>query len=200
MKRKSGESGSYHHGDLRRVLLVTARDMLEHEGVDALSLREVARRAGVSHNAPYRHFTDRDSLLAALACDGYVAFGETMQQAMNGVRSDGKLLAMGRAYVGFALEHPQLFRLMFADSMDMTCHQELREAAMGTFRLLADTVREEIGQHDARIATVAAWSLVHGLAHLLLDHQLKEQLCGGLAESTVIRRVTALFAESITGK
>src|SRR6478672_7153397 len=96
---------TYHHGNLRPALLRAATKTLEKEGVGALSLRDLARRAGVSHNAPYRHFPDRESLLAALAADGF----EKLGQAMRG--QGGK--EMGEAYVRFALEHPQLFRLMF---------------------------------------------------------------------------------------
>src|SRR5688572_33107199 len=98
-------SAAYHHGDLRAVLLRTAGEMLEKEGLGALSLREVARRSGVSHNAPYRHFPDRDSLLAALAAEGFREFGDALAKRPR--------QEMGEAYVEFALEHPQRFRLMF---------------------------------------------------------------------------------------
>src|SRR5690349_3579164 len=96
---------TYHHGDLRPALLKAAGRVLEKEGPAALSLRELARRAGVSHNAPYRHFADREALLAALAADGFRMLGEVLGVASSRHR--------GEAYVRFALEHPQLFRLMF---------------------------------------------------------------------------------------
>src|SRR4051812_36803257 len=96
---------TYHHGNLRPALLRAASKTLEKEGAGALSLRDLARRAGVSHNAPYRHFRDRDSLLAAIATEGFRQLGDALRGRA------GK--EMGAAYVRFALEHPQQFRLMF---------------------------------------------------------------------------------------
>src|SRR5215217_151305 len=116
---------TYHHGNLRPALLRAADKILEKEGVAALSLREAARQAGVSHNAPYRHFADRQSLLAALAAEGF----ELLAAAMRG--HSGK--EMGEAYVRFALEHPQRFRLMFSGMLPITKHAHLREAASATY-------------------------------------------------------------------
>src|SRR5919106_3067320 len=96
---------TYHHGDLRTALLQTAAKILEKQGLVALSLRELARLAGVSHNAPYRHFPDRDSLLAALAAEGFELLGDALQSRPR--------REMGEAYVEFALAHPERFRLMF---------------------------------------------------------------------------------------
>src|SRR3970040_1414973 len=96
---------TYHHGDLRTALLRSSSKILEKEGVSKLSVREAARRAGVSHNAPYRHFPDRESLLAGIATEGFSMLGAALQG------SSGK--AMGEDYVRFALEHPQRVRLMF---------------------------------------------------------------------------------------
>src|SRR5688500_9033811 len=96
---------TYHHGDLRQAVLGTAGEMMEKEGLAALSMREVARRAGVSHNAPYRHFPDRDSLLRALAAEGFERLGDALQSRPR--------REMGEAYVDFALAHPERFRLMF---------------------------------------------------------------------------------------
>src|SRR5262245_65940652 len=98
-------SSSYHHGDLRQAVLQEAGEVLEKEGLDALSLRELARRAGVSHAAPYRHFPDRDALLAALAAEGF----ELLYRGLD-KRPEGDL---GAGHVEFALAHPQRFRLIF---------------------------------------------------------------------------------------
>lgn len=125
--------------------------MLEKEGLGSLSLREVARRAGVSHNAPYRHFPDRDSLLAALAAEGFREFGDALARRPR--------QEMGEAYVEFALEHPQRFRLMFGG------------AARGSDHRAYDALKKSFADlgEDAEYAAAAAWGLVHGLAHLLLD-------------------------------
>jgi AcrR family transcriptional regulator len=144
-------SRSYHHGDLRAALLTAAGEMLEKQGLASLSLREVARRAGVSHNAPYRHFPDRESLLAALAAQGFEQFGDALERRPR--------REMGEAYVEFALEHPQRFRLMFSGGHGASDHRAY-EALKRSFA--------DLGA-DAQYAAAAAWGLVHGLAHLLLD-------------------------------
>jgi AcrR family transcriptional regulator len=148
-------STSYHHGDLRQVVLQKAAEVLEKEGLDALSLREVARRAGVSHNAPYRHFPDRDSLLVALVEEGFQMLLEALARRPR--------REMGEAYVDFALSHPQRFRLMFGGRVKLANPD--RRAYEGLKQSFAD-----LGE-DAQYAAAAAWGLVHGLSHLLLDGQ-----------------------------
>jgi AcrR family transcriptional regulator len=140
---------TYHHGDLRSAVLVAAAKMVETEGLAGLSVRAAARRAGVSHNAPYRPFPDRDALLAALAADGF----KQLEAALEG--RTGKEL--GEAYVRFALEHPQRFRLMFGSYLPQP---ELLSKFEGVFAGMGS---------DARFAAAAGWSLVHGLAQLVLD-------------------------------
>src|SRR5436190_24145857 len=125
---------TYHHGNLRPALLAGAAKILEKEGVTALSLREAARRAGVSHNAPYRHFADRDALLAALAAEGFQMLGEAMRA------HDGR--EMGEAYVRFALAHPERFRLMFGGVLPMAKHPQLRQEAARAYEVLLGAFRE----------------------------------------------------------
>ena len=150
---------TYHHGDLRAALLRAAGKRLEKQGIGALSLRETARRAGVSHNAPYRHFAQREALLAALAAEGFEILGKEMR-GQSGRR-------MGEAYVRFALRHPQRFRLMFGGQIALEKYPQLRAAASGAFDQLQIAFSAYGG--DARSAAAAAWSLVHGLCHLILD-------------------------------
>ena len=152
---------TYHHGDLRPALLRAASRLLEKEGPAALSLRDLARRAGVSHNAPYRHFPDREALLAALAADGFRRLGEALAGASR--------REMGEAYVRFALEHPQLFRLMFGGHLSFSRHGALERAAASPYHGLVAAFRAEPSIADPEKAAAAAWSLVHGLSHLLLD-------------------------------
>jgi AcrR family transcriptional regulator len=149
---------TYHHGDLPAALLRAAGRTLEKRGIGALSLREAARHAGVSHNAPYRHFPDREALLAALAAEGFAMLGERLRG------QPGR--AMGEAYVRFALEQPQRFRLMFGGVLPMAKHPELRAAAHAAYQALQQAFKE---MPRPEIAAAAAWSLVHGLSHLLLD-------------------------------
>ena len=170
-------SSSYHHGDLRSALLQAAGELLEKQGLGALSLREAARRAGVSHNAPYRHFPDREALLAALAAEGFALLSE----GFKGAGREG-----GLAYVRFALKHPQRFRLMFGGLVPIARYPELREQGTRAHRGLEDAFRE-LGE-DAPLAAAAAWSLVHGLANLILDgHFAQAQRDSGGAEAFAAR-------------
>jgi len=137
----------------RTALLAAAARLIEKDGVGGLSIREAARRAGVSHNAPYRHFRDRDSLLQGLAAEGF----QQLDRALEG-RSGREL---GEAYVRFALAHPQRFRLMFARGHGAAMHQRFAQAFAGSGA-------------EASVAAAAAWSLVHGLAALAIDGHLEK--------------------------
>ena len=171
---------TYHHGDLRTALLRTAGKRLEKEGVEGLSLRALTRRAGVSHAAPYRHFRDRESLLAALAAEGFAMLGRAQREAV----AAGDLRAMGEAYVRFALDHPERFRLMFGGRIAIERHPELREVATRTFAGLSGALAGQVGTvPGAREASVAAWALVHGLSHLLLD----QKLAGGSGDAAQVQ-------------
>ena|SRR5205085_3196279 len=149
---------TYHHGDLPAALLRAAGRTLERRGIGALSLRETARRAGVSHNAPYRHFPDREALLAALAAEGFAMLGERLRG------KPGR--EMGEAYVRFALEQPQRFRLMFGGALPIAKYPQLSTAAKAAYQALIAAFKD---LPRPELAAAAAWSLVHGLSHLLLD-------------------------------
>jgi AcrR family transcriptional regulator len=179
----------YHHGDLPASVLRAASNILEKQGVDGLTVRAVARRARVSHNAPYRHFADREALLAALAADGYGLLGRQQREA-----APRGLRAMGEAYVDFALEHPQLFRLMFAGRLPLSRYPALRASAMQTTEGLAGALAARLpGSHGAGDASIAAWALVHGLTLLLLQDRLA---LNGRTRKAFVREVlaTARFA------
>lgn len=148
-------------------MLAAAGQLLEKKGIEALSLREAARRAGVSHAAPYRHFRDREALLAALAAEGFRMFRERLETA----ERSGGLRARGEAYIAFALAHPQRFRLMFGSGISLAGSADLREQAGRAFGGLERAIAAHAGQ-DAPHAAIAAWALVHGLSHLLLDQKL----------------------------
>ena len=158
---------TYHHGDLRAALLQAAGELLEEQGIAGLSLREAARRAGVSHNAPYRHFPDRSALLAALAAEGFRLLAQTME----GTRGRER----GEAYVRFALSHPNRFRLMFGGQIEIGKHAELRDAATHTYDGLVAAFRGQGDIANPEMAAAAAWALTHGLAHLLLDGHFREK-------------------------
>jgi AcrR family transcriptional regulator len=154
---------TYHHGDLRHAVLAAAGKLMEREGLTGLSVREAARGAGVSHNAPYRHFPDRDALLAALAIEGFTELAQSLEN-----RSGREL---GEAYVRFALGHPQRFRLMMGGLISLERYPEVRAQAQAIRERLTAGFAE-LGT-EAQFAAAAAWSLVHGLAHLMLDGHLE---------------------------
>lgn len=171
---------AYHHGDLRRALVGAALDLLARKGPAALSLREVARRVGVSHAAPYRHFADRDALVAAVAQEGFEALARAMNDALSGhTASLDRMRAMGHAYVRFALERPAHFRVMFSmDAEARDAYPELAHAADQTYDRLLGEVRAgqqagTVRDTDPEALADTVWAAVHGLAVLLLDGQLR---------------------------
>jgi AcrR family transcriptional regulator len=173
----------YHHGDLRSALLATAQRIVAEEGTGALTLRELARRLGVSHAAPAHHFPDRAALLAAIAGEGFLRLHEALSKGVAGVvvRGPGaRLLAAGRAYVAFALDDPGSFRVMFGpDVAELPrAPAPVAEAADGAYRVLEQAVEELVGPRDPRVAplTFATWSLLHGACTLFLDGLLPRQL------------------------
>jgi AcrR family transcriptional regulator len=193
MSTSSRRKPGYHHGDLPAALLQAAGKLLEKEGVEALSVRALTRRTGVSHAAPYRHFRDHDSLLAALAAEGFAMLGRAQREAA----AAGGLRAMGEAYVRFALEHPQRFRLMFGGRLKIARHAALREVATKTFEGLSGALAAQVGDAPgARDASIAAWALVHGLALLLLGDRIAAAARQGRSEEQFIRDVlrTTRFA------
>lgn len=169
----------YHHGDLKAALLKVAEHILERDGIQALTLRAVARAAGVSHAAPNNHFDDLTGLLSELAALGFARFGTAVAAAMQAAGDDphARLTAMGRAYVGFARAHPGLFALMYRSERLDSTRPALREAIDASRQALragalarAPALPLNPLQHAAQ--AVALWSLVHGFAMLLLDGRL----------------------------
>lgn len=164
-------------------MLAAAETIIERQGVDALTLRAVAREVGVSHTAPKNYFGDLEGLLSELAAVGYRRYGEALAGAMNAAGADprARMKAMGRAYVGFARRHPGLFVLMFrSERLDMRrpALSEAVEAARQALRTAAASsapVKPSTPLQAAARAT-ASWSLVHGFAMLLLDGRLKNTL------------------------
>ncbi len=186
----------YHHGDLRTALLRAGREILEAGGTGALSLREVARRAGVSAMAPYRHFPDRAGLLAAIAAEGFRAFAACLGDADRATDPRAALLAQGAAYVGFAIGSPAQFRLMFGPELPRD-DPDLAMAQAAAYGVLADRVANLVTPERREDAALACWSMMHGLAMLALDGRL---LPGSAAPTVLAERVGALLLAGLAAR
>ncbi|WP_460681977.1 TetR/AcrR family transcriptional regulator [Nesterenkonia populi] len=177
---------SYHHGDLRETLVLTALEMLE--AGEPFSLRALARRAGVSTAAPYRHFADRDALEAAVAVQG---LRELMSELTTGGPAPSSSAEVGElavGYVRFALRRPALFRLMFGQACDDQDDDRVRAA--GALHGYLDAVMAEVFPDSDPVAlATAGWSLVHGLAFLHLDGKLPNT-----DQTAIDERVRSTFA------
>ncbi|KQP39342.1 TetR/AcrR family transcriptional regulator [Methylobacterium sp. Leaf106] len=177
------EASAYHHGDLRSALIRATTAILRERGIDGFSLREAARRAGVSPAAPQHHFGDARGLLTAVATEGFRMLGDALAAADSAATDrDGRIRAQGRAYIGFALDHPAEFDTMWRCARIDTGDAAYAAAAGRAFGLLkaavAGTAFEDGGLPAVSHNTapdpkaIACWSLVHGLARLALDGAL----------------------------
>jgi AcrR family transcriptional regulator len=163
----------YHHGDLSTALLSAALELLEESGEAALSLRAVARRAGVSAAAPYRHYADREALVSAVAVVGYRQLAECLSEAHPAPSSPDELASVAIAYVQFALERPALFRIMFGEACDRDNDGRVAATA-AVAEYVRGIVERTFPAGDADALATAIWALVHGLAFLHLDGKLDD--------------------------
>ncbi|MFA9460666.1 TetR/AcrR family transcriptional regulator [Thiohalorhabdus sp. Cl-TMA] len=196
----SEERDDYHHGDLERSLIRAGRSLVEEGGPDALTLRAAARRSGVSHAAPYRHFEDREALLAAVAEEGFAEFRDALTEAARAEHLPGdRVRAMGEAYVAFGRSRPGLFRLMFGPAVADKCrHPALQKQARAAYRVIEEGVARAVADNgtDPSVATMSVWALVHGLASLFLDGQGPPEL--DTEPEALTRAVTEWFATAVT--
>lgn len=211
----------YHHGDLRRAIVAAAVELVRETQSVEFSIRELARRAGVSHNAPYKHFADKRELLAAVSAAGFELLAARMAAAANG-RSNprARVSAMARDYVRHGIENPALYRLMFGGYL--TGPEEdrpaiERTAAFNTKALLADAIRDgalgralaKTARNERKIdgAILVYWSLLHGLTLLLIDRlvgptekadELSESVWEGMVDG-LATRIPVLPADAWVG-
>jgi AcrR family transcriptional regulator len=167
----------YHHGNLREALLEASIQLIGEVGPTAFTLREVARRAGVSHNAPYRHFHDKNALLAAVAAQGYNELTEAMTKAAEEhLTPRDRLKQAGLAYIAFALRRPEHFTVMFDAPLPAQEHPDAARASKHSFSVLLDLVQacqdKKESSHDPLPFALLAWSMVHGIAKLAITGRL----------------------------
>lgn len=167
---------AYHHGDLRRAVLDAAVEVIGESGPSALSLRDLARRAGVSHAAPAHHFGDKTGLLTVLAAEGYTLLADALEAEL---RRSGQLVEVGVAYVQFAVTHRAHFEVMFRPELyrvedpDVLAAQARADAGL---KAGVGAVPERRTGRDAGLAGVAAWSIVHGFATLWINGALPTEI------------------------
>jgi AcrR family transcriptional regulator len=171
----------YHHGNLRRGLLDEALATIRREGVEALTLREIGARLGVSRTALYRHFTDKRALLAAVATEGFRTLRHQLVTTWGeGGGGPAAFESMGVAYVRFAVANPSHYRVMFGGFVDpKACEPDLAAEAAGAFQALVDALaalqRDSIVRGDDTLTMARfVWAVVHGVAMLAIDGQLRE--------------------------
>ncbi len=187
---------TYHHGNLKPALLKAAVGLIGEVGPAAFTLREVARRAGISHNAPYRHFSEKDELLAAVAAEGFERLADALSRPGKSSRvrhpkpALRRLQASGLAYVRFALEWPEHILVMFDWPLDLDRYPELSANAKRAFAVLVGLV--EAGQREGSLRggdphplACMAWSMVHGIAKLASGKKLPFH-----SESEILRFAT----------
>jgi AcrR family transcriptional regulator len=190
----------YHHGNLRETLLQGAIRVIAEVGPAAFTLREVARRAGVSHNAPYRHFRDKDALLAAVAAQGFRELTLAMREpAQRPSKALEKLKQSGLAYVSFALRRPEHFTVMFDAPVSAGKDPEYTQASQEAFNTLVNYIRncQEEGQLPAGNTmerALYAWSLVHGIAKLAVAGRFPFR-----TKATLLKFAKFAIDESVAG-
>ncbi|MGE0454548.1 MAG: TetR/AcrR family transcriptional regulator [Vicinamibacteria bacterium] len=198
----------YHHGDLRRALIDVALQLVAEKGVEGLTLREAARRAGVSQAAPYRHFPDKTALLLEVAEEGFRAMHQQILEALAQAPADtaARLSAIGVGYVRFAVAHPAHFRIMFGNELARSqASPTAEQTAMAVFRELAGEILKGqmsgvIRGDDPLGLAVAAWSMAHGLAAILVEGLLDPRRLGpaaALDPEALTRLATRLLIEGL---
>jgi AcrR family transcriptional regulator len=202
MNLKKRQAQEYHHGNLKRVLVDTAVQFIYEQGTGELSLRKIARKAGVSHTAPYRHFKGKNAMLAAVAKEGFDMMLKQTREMI--AKSRGNELdhfaIIGLSYIEFAIRYPSHYRVMFGTrGEDSYLSDEFKPESTPVFKLLRDTIsicRDKglLKAGDLQEMTLAAWSIAHGFAMLRIDHHIPEKKLGEKGLNTLKRSVvTAIY-------
>ena len=181
-RRVKKRPDQYHHGDLRRALLEEALRTIQAHGVEALTLRAVGEKLGVSRTALYRHFSDKPTLLAAVGREGFRLLRVALTEAWDSKgRGREGFEAMGRAYVRFAVEHRSYYRVMFGGFIE-SCAKDAAfiDEAQNAFQVLVDALVEQqqlglVRKDDPLLQARLIWSMVHGISMLVIDGQLRGQ-------------------------
>jgi AcrR family transcriptional regulator len=203
-RNAAGKPDTYHHGDLRSALIETALEMLETQSPNTLSLRELAKRAGVSQAAPYRHFKDKEALLAAISQQAFELKLKYMTEAMQAADGDPlkTYFACGLAYFRMGHQHPQHFKLMFSEASRPENHPDLEATACLTFARVTQMVKlcqdsGLIGPGDPYQKSMQCWATVHGFTILYVNKNL-EWL--GVHETNAEQMLRTLMSQHLLGE
>jgi AcrR family transcriptional regulator len=198
----------YHHGDLRNALIQAGMELLSEGGAAALDLRKVARKAGVSHAAPYRHFADKQALVAAINEEGFRRLAERIRSTVREAPGDSfeQLQAVARAYVQFARDNPWLMREMFSGlTVEREAFPDLSTASKAVFMSYMEVVRR--GQEEGKIIdgdpgalSGVLWSLLHGVAMLTIENQIRPYTDGPGGAERVMRYSVQMLYEGLGRK
>ncbi len=181
IKKAADDTTGYHHGNLRHRLIEAALEMIDESGATELTLRGIAKRAGVSHTAPYRHFPDKEALLAAVAREGVSLMLSEISLRLERAKGDAlaRFTVCGLGYIDFAIHHPAHFRVMYASPQKgVAVPEDLKPESSPVFQMFIEVITEcwELGilqgESPYRIA-ISAWSLVHGFSLLVIDGHLQ---------------------------
>ncbi len=190
----------YHHGNLRDALLRAARDLLESDGVDGLSLRALAKATGVTQAAPYSHFRDKDDLLAAIAEEGFQRLALQMAEDATGASSTRQRLErLMVSYIRFAQTNKALFQIMFGRELaDLKRYPTLAMTAGKSYALMSTALANRLKDGvDARFMTVTLWSLCHGLTTLIIEQKLDPKSFGTESIEDFVTRTVGIFQPHI---
>jgi len=198
----------YHHGDLRNALIQAGLEMLSESGAAALDLRKVARKAGVSHAAPYRHFADKQALIAAINEEGFHRLAERIESALREGPGDAveQLHGIARAYVHFARENPWLMREMFSGlTIEREVFPSLHQVSKTVFMLYVEVIKRgqeqgSITNGDPSALAGVLWSLLHGVAMLTIEHQMRPYTDGPNGADNVTRFAVQVLYDGLGRK
>ena len=202
-RRRKKPADRYHHGDLSRALLEEALRMIGAHGVDSVTLRAIGERLGVSRTALYRHFSDKQALIAAVAREGFRTFRLALVDAWERHgRGRAGFEAMGDAYLRFAMDHAAHYRVMFGRFVESGARDpELIEEGQGAFRALVDALTEGqrqgwVRKDDPMMLAAFVWSVTHGIAMLAIDGQLHGDESAAALNRYAAKRIQAAIARS----
>ena len=180
-------SNTYHHGNLKKALIAAGLDILSEKGIEGLSLRKVAKKVGVSHTAPYNHFTDKQALLAAISTAGHEQLHKTLQHKFEAIKdaSPNIIEEIAWSFFQFALENPGRYNLMFSGALDEERnHPKYLEISQKNISLIEEIItycqnKGQINPGNVELIAIRLWSTIHGFNYLILDNQFPNEYTKG---------------------